>query len=59
MSNFNDDYNEDKKTFTEAIAENNVLSDGLLNPISATDLTIMNIAQHSPENQSKEEKDRE
>lgn len=58
MSNF-DEYDNDKKSFTEAIAENNILSDGMLNPISSTDLTIMNIAQHSPENQSKQDKDKE
>ncbi|QUH24883.1 hypothetical protein [Serpentinicella alkaliphila] len=57
MSNFDENDN-DKKSFTEAIAENNILSDGMLNPISATDLTIMNIAQHSPENQSKQGKDK-
>lgn len=45
--NKQNDYN--KKSFTQSISENNILSDGMLNPISATDLTIMNIAEKSPQ----------
>ncbi|MDR5659811.1 hypothetical protein RH915_09905 [Serpentinicella sp. ANB-PHB4] len=45
--------NTDSDSFTQSVSENNIMPDGMLNPVSATDLAIFNIAQNAPKIQDK------